>query len=87
MTRKAESITLSLDMADRAALEKIAMQFGCTWGERPSISELMRAIARGSVKITFNLENPEPSIRARQGQAAIEKIVRGLLELSSVLFR
>lgn len=87
MTRKGESITLSLDAADKAALEEIALQFGCHWGDRPNISELMKQIARHNLRVGRFDEEEMPNLRSKQGRAAVEKIVKGLLELSAVLFK
>lgn len=86
MSRKGETITLSLDAADKASLEKIAFQHGCTWGNKPNISALMKAIARQELQITLGEEIPIPSARVKQGRAAIARITQGLLELSAILF-
>lgn len=52
MTRKGESITLSLDIPQQQELEKIALELGFTWGkEKGNISKLMRAIAEGEVEL------------------------------------
>lgn len=47
--RKKESFTLSIDPGDEEKLKKIASDMGCLWGERPSISGLLRAIAEGEI--------------------------------------
>jgi predicted DNA-binding transcriptional regulator YafY len=47
MSRKGQSITLSLNDLDKAALQQIALDLGITWGgNRPNISKLIEAIAR-----------------------------------------
>ncbi len=45
MTRKGQAITLSLRDWDKAELEKLALEFGKTWGDKPNISKLIQAIA------------------------------------------
>lgn len=86
MSRKGETITLSLDAADKASLEKIALQYGCIWGDKPNISALMKAIARAELQITKGDETTIPSARVKQGRAAIAHIAQGLQELSAILF-
>lgn len=49
MSRKGQSITLSISERDKAALEKLAREFGMTWGDRPNISKLVEAIARARI--------------------------------------
>ncbi|MFN5836347.1 MAG: WYL domain-containing protein, partial [Pseudanabaena sp.] len=39
MSRKGESITLSIKERDKANLEAIAIELGMTWGDRPNISK------------------------------------------------
>ena len=86
MSRKKETITLSVDAADKACLEEIALAFGCTWGEKANISALLKMIAGGKLKIVHGDEQQLPPARIRQGKAAIAKIATGLQELSSILF-
>jgi hypothetical protein len=54
MTRKGQSITLSLSETDKAKLEQLAAEFGMTWGENPNISKLVKAIARSELRIAPN---------------------------------
>ncbi len=54
MSRKGQSITLSISERDKAQLEEIALNFGMLWGERPNISKLIEAIARHQLAITPN---------------------------------
>lgn len=83
MSRKGESITLSLSIEEKKELEKIALQFGYTWGEKPNVSALMKAIASKQLKIYWDDELPKPEIKKKQAQAAIAKIQQGLAELSN----
>jgi hypothetical protein len=54
MTRQGQSITLSLSATDKAKLEQLAAEFGLTWGEKPNISKLVKAIARSELRIAPN---------------------------------
>lgn len=54
MTRKGKSITLSVSERDKTALEHLALSFDMTWGDRPNISRLVEAIARGRLRIAAN---------------------------------
>ena len=54
MSRKGQSITLSISERDKAQLEEIALNFGMLWGERPNISKLIEAIARHQLAIAPN---------------------------------
>jgi hypothetical protein len=54
MSRKGQSITLSISERDKANLEALALEYGMTWGDRPNISELIKAIARRHLKIAPN---------------------------------
>ena len=44
MSRKGQSITLSVSERDKAALEAIALEFGMMWGDDPNISKLIKNI-------------------------------------------
>jgi WYL domain len=54
MSRKGQSITLSISEQDKAQLEALASEFGMTWGDRPNISKLVEAIARKQLTIAPN---------------------------------
>jgi hypothetical protein len=54
MSRKGQSITLSISERDKANLEALALEYGMTWGDRPNISKLIEAIARRHLKIAPN---------------------------------
>ena len=56
MSRKNETITLSLSPKHKAILEQKAIAAGYTWGEgKPNVSAWLRAIAEN--------ESPEPATR------------------------
>jgi hypothetical protein len=64
MSRKGQSITLSISERDKAELEAIAREFGMMWGEEPNISKLIKAIAQRKLLIGNNNDWKEPRIRA-----------------------
>lgn len=52
MTRKQESITLSILPEDKAKLEEKALEFGCMWGQDPNVSKFIKLIARGELSVS-----------------------------------
>ncbi|MBO0347706.1 WYL domain-containing protein [Phormidium pseudopriestleyi FRX01] len=54
MSRKAESITLSISERDKIRLQGLAIELGMTWGDRPNITRLVEAIARRELQIAPN---------------------------------
>jgi predicted DNA-binding transcriptional regulator YafY len=62
MTRKGSAITLSLQDCDKEALQKIALDLGITWGDKPNISKLIEAIARRQFLILPNSDWPPARI-------------------------
>jgi predicted DNA-binding transcriptional regulator YafY len=64
MSRKGQSITLSISERDKAELEAIAFEFGMMWGDRPNISKLVEAIARRQFILGHNNNWSEVRIRA-----------------------
>jgi hypothetical protein len=82
MSRKNESITLSVDEGQKAQLEAIALKFGCTWGDKPNVSELMKRIAAGKLEITWGDEAPAP-----EKNAAIMKAIATIQDGLSLLLR
>lgn len=59
MSKKNESITLSVSTADLKALEALAIAHDCTWGDKPNVSELVRRLAQGKLRITTSNESYE----------------------------
>ncbi|MCB8757932.1 helix-turn-helix transcriptional regulator [Planktothrix agardhii] len=51
MARKKETITLSIPPGTKEQLEAIAAKFQILWGDRPSISGLLVAIARSELEV------------------------------------
>lgn len=85
MSRKGESVTLSLNESDKQQLELIASELGCTWGDRPNISRLMSEIA--SRKVLLHRPNELPNNKtSERGRKAIASIIKGLTELSLIWF-
>ncbi|MEL7037202.1 MAG: WYL domain-containing protein [Cyanobacteria bacterium J06592_8] len=64
MSRKGQSITLSLSESEKAELEQLALEYGMTWGERPNISKLLKAIADHKLLITPNNDWSQERIKA-----------------------
>jgi predicted DNA-binding transcriptional regulator YafY len=64
MSRKGQSITLSVSDRDKAELVALALEFGKTWGERPNISRLIEAIARRELTIAPNHDWTQTRIQA-----------------------
>jgi hypothetical protein len=59
MPRKKETLTLSVPPGTKERLEKIAERLGFRWGNNPSASKLISAIAQnevsvGSIPLTAN---------------------------------
>lgn len=54
MSRKGQSITLSISERDKTQLQELAIELGMTWGDRPNISRLVEAIARQELQIAPN---------------------------------
>ena len=54
MSRKGQSITLSVSEREKAELENLAREYGMKWGDRPNISKLVEAIAQRRLLITPN---------------------------------
>ncbi|MGK7883359.1 MAG: WYL domain-containing protein [Crocosphaera sp.] len=64
MGRKGKSITLSLLERDKEQLEALADEYGMTWGEKPNISRLLKAIAQGTLRIAPNHDWKQERIKA-----------------------
>lgn len=64
MSRKGQSITLSVWERDKIQLEALALEFGKTWGDRANISKLIEAIARGQLRIAPNHDWSQTRIKA-----------------------
>ncbi|MBD2605120.1 WYL domain-containing protein [Scytonema hofmannii FACHB-248] len=63
MSRKGQSITLSISDEDKSQLEAIARELGVMRGERPNISALVEAIARQQFLVAPNNNWSESRIR------------------------
>ncbi|WP_016949551.1 YafY family protein [Anabaena sp. PCC 7108] len=64
MSRKGQSITLSVSERDKAELEAIALEFGMMWGDEPNISKLIKAIAQRELIVGKNHDWQDSRIRA-----------------------
>lgn len=54
MPQKRSSITLSIEEHEKAQLEQLALDFDQTWGDKPNVSKLLKAIARGKLRLAAN---------------------------------
>lgn len=54
MTRKGRALTLSVSEQEKQQLETLALAFDQTWGSQPNISKLVKAIARGELRLAMN---------------------------------
>lgn len=88
MSRKGQSITLSISERDKAELENLARELGMMWGDRPNISKLVEAIAQRELLITRNNDWSTTRIEALKtamqalidaGQIDIARIIANLL--------
>lgn len=82
MSRKQESITLSVTEEDKAELEAISLEFGCTWGDKPNISKLMKQIANRELLLSKS-DKPTTQKRAliKDAITSIQDALTILLEL------
>lgn len=79
MTRKHESITLSLSLEHKAELEKLSLDFGCLWGEKPNVSALLKAIADGEIVLS---RSDKP---AKQKRALIKDAIASIQDALTIL--
>lgn len=81
MTRKGESITLSLSAQEKTALEEIAAILGCTRGKSGNISGLLRAIACGQL-IVYSADsiglNPQALAHLKSDLAQMKEILSSM---------
>lgn len=54
MTRKGRALTLSVSDQEKIQLEQLALAFDQTWGDSPNISKLVKAIAKGELRLATN---------------------------------
>jgi predicted DNA-binding transcriptional regulator YafY len=54
MAPKRSSFNLSIADHEKARLEELALEFDQTWGDKPNVSKLIKAIARGKLRIATN---------------------------------
>lgn len=84
MTRKQESITLSISPEDKTKLEEKALEFGCLWGQDPNISKFMKRIANDELLVSEPDNKPATKKRALI-KNAIKNIQNALLILGELL--
>lgn len=54
MSSKRSSFNLSIAEHEKARLEQLALEFEQTWGDKPNVSKLIKAIARGKLRLAAN---------------------------------
>ncbi len=54
MPSKRSSVTLSISAHEKARLEQLALDFGQMWGDSPNVSKLIKAIAKGKLRLATN---------------------------------
>jgi predicted DNA-binding transcriptional regulator YafY len=64
MGRRGQSITLSISDRDKEQLEAFALEFGMTWGDKPNISGLLKAIVDRQLTIAANHDWSQERIEA-----------------------
>jgi predicted DNA-binding transcriptional regulator YafY len=64
MSRRQQTITLSLGETDKARLEELALELGVLWGERPNVTQLVKDIARRRLLVARNTDWSEERVRA-----------------------
>lgn len=74
MTRKQESITLSITTEQRTELEKIALNLGFTWGDKPNISGLVKAIATHQLTVSEKSHSQEMAEAIAHLQETIDRL-------------
>jgi len=79
MTRKNQAVTLSIGEREKKALENLALEFGKTWGDKPNVSKLIKAIALKELKIAINDDWSNQRIET------LEKARKLLLDLGFIL--
>ena len=79
MSRKQESVTLSLTLEHKVELEKLSVEFGCLWGEKPNISALLKAIADGDILLS---KSDKP---AKQKRKLIKDAIASIQDALTIL--
>ncbi|NBD33142.1 MAG: WYL domain-containing protein [Cyanobacteria bacterium] len=96
MSRKGQSITLSVSEQEKRQLQALAEAFDCKWGDRPNISRLISAIAQNQLQLLSNTDWSQDRIQALeaarkalidQGEIAKAKEIAHLLHGRSELSR
>lgn len=74
MVRKTETITLSIKKGTKEKLEQVAERLNLLWGDRPSISGLLNAIASETVMVDESLNFTDVQLQA------LEKAINALTD-------
>ncbi|MDA0267928.1 MAG: WYL domain-containing protein [Cyanobacteria bacterium] len=79
MSRKKETLTLSIPSGTKAQLDALADRCGYYWGKSPSPSALVTAIAQGELRVGADITLSQPQVHSLQ-QAVGDLIDAGHIE-------
>ncbi len=79
MSRKKETLTLSIPPGTKEKLDALADRFGYRWGKSPSPSALVTAIAQGELRVGADITLPPAQVQSLQ-QAVGDLIDAGHIE-------
>jgi hypothetical protein len=81
--RRTSVLTISISEADKESLAAIAVKHGCSWGDNPNISELIRKIAAGELEVVSPGQKPQiPDDVATE----LSKALLGLKKVADLLY-
>jgi hypothetical protein len=84
MTRKKEALTIACTPDRKALLEALAIKHGFLWGDKPNVSELIRAIADG--EIPLGDRTPDMVIKANVAtvKRSLLKAMKAIEEIENI---
>jgi hypothetical protein len=78
-------LTISISEKDKGSLAAIALAFDCIWGDEPNISELIRKIATGELRVVNSSTQQQPQIPDGVG-TELAKAMASLSSIASLLY-
>lgn len=84
MTRKKESLTIACTPDRKELLEALAVRYGFLWGDKPNVSELIRAIADG--EIPLGDPSPQKTLKAslKTVKRSLDKALKAIEEIEEL---
>jgi len=76
--------TFNISPEDVKQLERIALDMGCFWGDRPNVSEMLRRIANGEIVLIYRGEQTQ---NTQELLSAINKAMSALIEIQQIFFK